>query len=107
ARTVITRLNAQVHASASWRRESLSEVRSEPATLPSEEDDITVRLMLEDALSSLPARQRNAVYLRYWQGWSTGQIALALQTPGGTVRSDLARAIAQLRRVLSLNPPAK
>ena len=105
ARTVMAHLNMRGHASARWRHESPGGVISEQAAPACEEDNLANRLMLGNALRSLPARQRNAVYLRFWEGLSTGEIALALNAPGGTVRSDLTRAMAQLRRTLSASIP--
>jgi RNA polymerase sigma factor (sigma-70 family) len=70
-----------------------------------EEEEVANRLAVKDAIASLPARQRNAVYLRYWEGLSCRSIAQILHVPAGTVRSDLTRAIVRLRDVLRVSFP--
>lgn len=99
--TVMSHLVTQ-HGRARWQCESLRDVLPEPARRPAEEDAAAIAnlLAIKNALHCLSARQRNAVYLRYWEGLSTKAIAQALQVPAGTVRSDLARAMARLRAIL-------
>lgn len=63
----------------------------------SKDEEAARRLVIQDAVSRLPERQRNAVYLRFWVGATSGEIAQALRVPVGTVRSDLTRAMARLR----------
>ncbi len=53
-----------------------------------------------EAVRRLPARQRNAVLLRYELQLSDTEIADALRIPVGTVKSTLHRAIARLRSQL-------
>ncbi len=110
ARTVIAHLITHEHDTGRWERESLRDVLPEPT--PSslsevEQDGVANRMAVKDALLGLPVRQRKAVYLRYWQGMSTGAIAQALHVPAGTVRSDLARATARLREVLQFSFPRR
>jgi RNA polymerase sigma factor (sigma-70 family) len=50
-----------------------------------------------DAVRALPARQRNAVVLRYELQLSDQEIADTLGVPVGTVKSTLHRALARLR----------
>jgi RNA polymerase sigma-70 factor (sigma-E family) len=52
------------------------------------------------ALRSLPARQREALVLRYYLDLSEAQIAEAMGISPGAVKSHTARAIAALRAVL-------
>jgi RNA polymerase sigma-70 factor (sigma-E family) len=52
------------------------------------------------ALRELPARQREALVLRYYADLSEAQIALAMGISRGAVKSHTARAIAALREVL-------
>jgi RNA polymerase sigma-70 factor (ECF subfamily) len=51
-------------------------------------DAIDVR----DALAALPRRQREAAILRYYLDLSTEEIATAMRTSPGTVKSQLAKA---------------
>jgi RNA polymerase sigma factor (sigma-70 family) len=49
----------------------------------------------------LPARQRAAVVLRYYQDLPEKQVAEALGCPVGTARSHASRGVARLRRILA------
>lgn len=55
------------------------------------------RAALQDELSRLPARQRAAIVLRYYEDLSDGDIAGALGCRIGTVRSAISRGLATLR----------
>ena len=57
-------------------------------------------IRLLDALSSLPAEQREAVQLRYGQGLATKDIAQRIGKSDGAVRVMLTRALAMLRERL-------
>jgi RNA polymerase sigma factor (sigma-70 family) len=52
-------------------------------------------------LRRLPDRQRVVVVLRFYEDLPLTDIARLLDRPEGTVRSDLHRALAQLRRTLA------
>lgn len=101
ARTTVTHLAAHQHATARARRERLYAVTGEPLTPPEDvEEDAVKRVVVQDALRRLPIRQRRAVYLRFWHGLTTAEIALILGVPAGTVRSDLTRAAIRLGEIL-------
>ena len=53
-----------------------------------------------EAVFALPANQRAAVHLHYYEGYSTQEIARILGQRPGTVRSHLSRARETLRRTL-------
>lgn len=53
-----------------------------------------------DAVMSLPQKYRTVIHLYYYEGLSVGEIARALGSPNGTVKSQLARARAMLREAL-------
>lgn len=55
---------------------------------------------LAEAVFALPANQRAAVHLFYYEGYSTEEIAKILGQRPGTVRSHLSRARETLRRTL-------
>lgn len=55
---------------------------------------------LTEAVFALPANQRAAVHLFYYEGYSTEEIATILGQRPGTVRSHLSRARETLRRTL-------
>ena len=55
------------------------------------------RMDLAAALRAVPAQQRAAVVLRYWEGLSIEQTAALLGVAPGTVKSQSARGLAALR----------
>jgi len=55
---------------------------------------------LRDALGTLPAEQRRALELAYWQHLSHGQISEALGVPLGTIKSRLALGLRKLQQAL-------
>ena len=55
---------------------------------------------LFDVLDALPARQRAAIVLRYWDDLDEREIAEVLGCRPGTVGSLLHRAVARLREVI-------
>ncbi|TWV45539.1 SigE family RNA polymerase sigma factor [Streptomyces misionensis] len=55
------------------------------------------RDVLLRALAQLPARQRQAVVLRYWEDLTETQTAQAMGCSVGTVKSNTAKGIAKLR----------
>ncbi|GAA3110026.1 SigE family RNA polymerase sigma factor [Streptomyces echinatus] len=54
------------------------------------------------ALAQLPARQREAVVLRYWEDLTETQTAEAMGCSVGTVKSNAAKGIAKLRAIPGL-----
>jgi RNA polymerase sigma factor (sigma-70 family) len=69
---------------------------SEPPSAGVEE-----RLVLQQALRTLPPRKRAVLVLRYLEDLPEAQVADILGCSVGTVRSQTHRAIAQLRSALS------
>jgi RNA polymerase sigma factor (sigma-70 family) len=57
---------------------------------------------VEQALSTLPVRQRQVVVLRDWAGFETAEVARLTGMRPSTVRVHLARAREHLRRALSI-----
>jgi RNA polymerase sigma-70 factor (sigma-E family) len=64
------------------------------------EDAAVLRVTLAQALRALPARQRDAVVLRYLVDLSEDDVAASLGVAPGTVKSHLHRAVASLRTTL-------
>jgi RNA polymerase sigma-70 factor (sigma-E family) len=60
------------------------------------------RSALLKALAQLPARQREAVVLRYWEDLTETQAAEAMGCSVGTVKSNAAKGIAKLRAIPAL-----
>ncbi|MXW59816.1 MAG: RNA polymerase sigma factor [Acidimicrobiia bacterium] len=57
-------------------------------------------LLIAEALRRLPERARKVIALRYFDDLTHQQIADRLRMPVGTVKSDLSRGLAQIRRQL-------
>ena len=55
---------------------------------------------LVEAILALPANQRSAVHLHYYEGYTCEEIGSILGQRPGTVRSHLSRAREALRRYL-------
>ncbi|WP_330457575.1 SigE family RNA polymerase sigma factor [Streptomyces sp. NBC_00820] len=60
------------------------------------------RSALLKALAQLPARQREAVVLRYWEDLTETQAARAMGCSIGTVKSNAAKGLAKLRAIPGL-----
>lgn len=69
---------------------------SREAPQPNVEDMVTVA----DALRALPPMRRAALILRYFEDMTDEQIAVVLDRPLGTVKSDIRRSLSQLRPLL-------
>jgi RNA polymerase sigma-70 factor (sigma-E family) len=82
-------------------------VTSEFADAPGAARDTDLRLTLVDALARIPPRDRAIVVLRYWEDLSIDSVAEILGLPAGTVKSQSARSLAQLRRLLGPGQPAR
>ena len=64
-------------------------------------DGVAVRVGLVAALRRLPARQREAVALRYLADMSEDDVARSLGVSAGTVKQHVHRGLASLRGLLS------
>lgn len=64
---------------------------------PAEPVQPELRLVVLDALATLPPRSRAVVVLRYWEDQSVEQVAALLGCSEGNVKSQSARALAKLR----------
>lgn len=67
----------------------------ETLSMPEPQDFDLVRQVM-----ALPARYRTVLYLHYFEGYATGDIAGLLGVPSATVRTRLARGRARLRDIL-------
>ena len=80
------------------RRDHLYSVQPNPVPQPQTAVDQAVDV--RRALSVLSTQQRAVVYLTYWEDQRPSDIATTLDVREGTVRKQLARARAQLRKVI-------
>jgi len=65
------------------------------------------RELVRQALSCLPARQREVLLLRYYADFSEAEIAKHLGCAPGTVKSSAARALRALRDMLETERPGE
>ncbi len=79
-----------------WRREHATAETPEVAASGGH-GEVETRMVLLDALATLPPKQRAAVVLRYWEDFSVEDTATALGCSVGTVKSQSSRALASLR----------
>lgn len=84
-----------------WWGEQPVDRLPDPPGAADETAAVDERTRLEAVLALLPARQRAAVVLRYYQDLPESSVAEALGCPVGTARSLTARGVARLRRLLA------
>jgi RNA polymerase sigma-70 factor (sigma-E family) len=98
SRKVMVRTAIDESRKAYRRRESVVDDLPEVLTTapPRVEDAVDVRR----ALAQLPAGQRAVVVLRYWEDLSVTETAQALGKSEGTIKSQAAKGLAHLRRLL-------
>jgi RNA polymerase sigma-70 factor (sigma-E family) len=68
-------------------------------------DDTAERTVLWAAVQSLPFRRRSCVVLRYYAGWTEHEIADAMGTSIGTVKSQTHRGLKALRSLVVADEP--
>jgi len=56
--------------------------------------------LIEDALTKLPARQREAFVMRYWEDMDVAETALAMGCSQGSVKTHCSRAVRALAAIL-------
>jgi RNA polymerase sigma-70 factor (sigma-E family) len=86
---------------ADRRRKRVGEVLT--ATLPEraiQPQTPEIRVVVLDALATLPSRARAVVVLRYWSDLSVDQVAAVLGCSAGNVTSQSSRALDKLRILL-------
>jgi RNA polymerase sigma-70 factor (sigma-E family) len=86
---------------ADRRRKRVGEVLT--ATLPEraiQPQTPEIRMVVLDALATLPPRARAVVVLRYWSDLSVDQVAAVLGCSAGNVKSQSSRALDKLRILL-------
>lgn len=68
--------------------------------LPAREDMTPERIAVIDAVARLPQDYKTAIYMYYYEGYRTPEIARALHIPEATVRKRLSRARGLLKTEL-------
>ncbi|MFJ4622365.1 SigE family RNA polymerase sigma factor [Streptomyces sp. NPDC088812] len=100
-RKVLARAAARSARRRWWGEQPVAEL-PEPPGAGDETAAVDERSRLEAALALLPARQRAAVVLRYYQDLPERDVARVLGCPVGTARSLTARGVARLRGLLTV-----
>lgn len=77
-----------------------NENQSMPATPDSDVQQAQIITLIEQALSNLPLRQREAFLLRYWEGLDTAETANVMGCTEGSVKTHCSRANHALSEVL-------
>jgi len=82
------------------RRSSTEVITSQLPERPAEPASPELRMVVLDALATLPPRARIVVVMRYWADMSVEDVAELLGCSVGTVKSQSSRALDKLRMVL-------
>ncbi len=83
-----------------WRRRERSAADPPDQGVADHTDGVAARMGVVAAMKELPPRQRATLVCRYYQGLDVEQTAEALRCSTGTVKSQTARGLATLRRLL-------
>jgi RNA polymerase sigma-70 factor (sigma-E family) len=98
---------AMVRLHLNWRTRLRARLSAEPMPDPAAPPvDSDTRLVVWQALSGLPPRQRAVLVLRYYEDLGEAEIATILGISRGTVKSTSARALAKLRARADLRADA-
>ncbi|WP_051325789.1 SigE family RNA polymerase sigma factor [Glycomyces tenuis] len=82
-----------------WRRTRIAEITTEaPPERPGRAPDTALRLAVHAALLSLPATQRAAIVLRYFEDLTEPAAAEMLGCPVSTLRARVRRGLRRLRQ---------
>ena len=84
-----------------WRRERSASDALPDVVQVDPADTTDERLRMRAALQGVPPRQRAALILRFYLGLSVDEAAEVLACNAGTVKSQTARGLARLRRLLA------
>ena len=84
-----------------WRRERAASDDLPDIVVPDRSDSITDAVHVRNALRQLPPGQRAVLVLRFYEDFSVDEVAEALGRRPGTIKSQTARGLATLRRLLA------
>ncbi|MFO7190746.1 SigE family RNA polymerase sigma factor [Thermocrispum sp.] len=101
ARTALVRTVMDDSRLLRYRRERVSDSLPE-TVVPAEDTDAT--LDARRVLAMLPPRQRAVIVLRYWEDLPIDEVARILGCSDGTVKSQAAKGLATLRKLLTSRP---
>jgi RNA polymerase sigma-70 factor (sigma-E family) len=84
-----------------WRRERAAGDHLPDVVEPDRSDSITDAVHVRNALRQLPPGQRAVLVLRFYEDFSVDEVAEVLGRRPGTIKSQTARGLATLRRLLA------
>lgn len=99
-RTILARTAIDEFRRAHRRREQLVD---EPPEVPAHQalsENVGNVIDVQRVLDQLPAGQRAVIVLRYWEDLSITETAHTLKISEGTVKSQTAKALASMRKLL-------
>ena len=97
-RAAVANTAASHHRRRSLPETSLDAILVQPASGHDHAETHALRSGLWAGLNDLPPRQRTIVVLRLWEDRSVEETARILGITGGAVKSQLSKAVTQLRR---------
>ena len=97
ARQIITNLVRGEHRASKLRTAKPTPRWARETKVPAADEHVIDSMRVVDALSSLPPVRRATVLLRFQEDLTEAEIARLLDRPLGTVKSDIHRALRQLR----------
>ena len=106
--TLVHRRSVDLVRREERRRADPIEAAGEPAGETGADDDALLRLereRVQAALAQLPDREREAIELAYYGGFSQSELADRLGTPIGTIKSTMFTGLARLRELLAEQTP--
>ena len=95
-----TRTLANTYLAARRRRRVNELLTGRPPDGPADSGTPELRIIVLDALATLPPKARAVVVLRYWEDLSVEQVAVLLGCSPGNVKSQSARSLDKLRVLL-------
>ena len=96
-RTILTRTAIDEFRRAHRRREHLVDQPPEVPDGPTDSDKV---IDVQRVLDQLPSGQRAVLVLRYWEDLSVTETAHTLRVSEGTVKSQTAKALVSMRKLL-------
>jgi RNA polymerase sigma-70 factor (sigma-E family) len=99
-RTILTRTAIDEFRRAHRRREKLVDEPPEVPTRQADSDNVNNVIDVRRVLEGLPAGQRAVLVLRYWEDLSIAETAQTLRISEGTVKSQTAKALTSMRKLL-------
>jgi RNA polymerase sigma-70 factor (sigma-E family) len=88
-----------------WRREvTVGDFGAAGLHQPVDDPDVAAQVALRRVVADLPARQRAALVLRYWEDQPFEEVARVLGCTVSTARSLATRGVQALRRVMEVEP---